>query len=83
MLEGGIRLINAEKLRTRRKDLGLTQRTLADKAKIACRNLARLENNEGDTTTGVLLSLAKELDCSPLDLLIDVSNPTPPLPRTG
>lgn len=76
-------MINAEKLRTRRKELGMTQRELAAKAKIACRNLARLESNEGDTTTDVLLSLAKQLNLMPTELLLLDINPTAPLPQTG
>ena len=59
----------------------MTQAELAQRAKIACRNLARIESNDGDTTTDVLVALAKELKIEPTALLIVDENPTQPLPN--
>ena len=49
------------KIRTRRKELGLSQEELAKKCGVARQTVNAIENNKYDTTLSLAFSLAREL----------------------
>lgn len=58
-----------ERIAQRRKALDMTQKYVAAMAGISVPFLSDLENGKRDTTTAVLLRIAKALECSAGDLL--------------
>lgn len=73
-------MLNGEKVVELRNKNSWTQADLAAKTGISPRQICRIENREGDTTTEMLLVLARTLGCEPSALLDDDTNPTPPQP---
>ena len=73
-------MLNGGKIVELRNKKGWTQADLAIKTGISPRQVCRIENHEGDTTTEMLLVLARTLGCNPIVLLDSDTNPTQPQP---
>lgn len=59
----------AEKIRMRRKNLGISQKKLAELCGIAQSSISRYEKGDDDITLGYLIKIAGALKCSPLYLV--------------
>lgn len=59
----------AEKIRTRRKVLGLSQQQLAKISGIAQSSISRYEQGDVDISLNYILKFAEVLDCSPTYLI--------------
>lgn len=59
----------SDKIRTRRKILGMSQKQLADVSGIGQSSISRYEKDDGGITLNYLLKLAEVLECTPLYLV--------------
>ena len=66
-----------ERIRQRRKELGLSQAELAKKAGITQTGISAIEKNKNDTTCSVIAKIATALDVS-TDYLINGTTNKPP-----
>lgn len=73
-------MVNSAEIIRLRRERQWTQSDLSNASGISLRQICRIENGQGDTTTGVLIALAKALGVKPVTLLDD-GNPTQPLPN--
>lgn len=64
-----VRSLIAERVRSRRKALGLSQEQLAERAGLSSNYLARLELAWNSPSLGTLISLADALNLRPADFL--------------
>lgn len=71
--------IQAERIRARRQQLGITQEDLAETVGTSQRQISKYENGHNDPTADVLAALARALDTSTDWLLGLTSNPERPL----
>ena len=60
-----------EKIKARRKILGMSQKQLAKISGIGQSSISRYETGDGGITLDYILKLAKVLECSPLYLVSD------------
>ena len=60
-----------EKIKSRRKILGMSQKQLAEISGIGQSSISRYETGDGGITLDYILKLAKVLECSPLYLVSD------------
>lgn len=66
-----------EKIKSRRKILGMSQKRLAEISGIGQSSISRYETGDGGITLDYILKLAKVLECSPLYLVSDEFGITP------
>ncbi|HHS9880089.1 TPA: helix-turn-helix domain-containing protein [Klebsiella aerogenes] len=66
-----------ERIRSRRKDLKHTQRTLAKALKISHVSISQWERDDSEPTGKNLFALSKVLQCSPTWILFGDDNQTP------
>ncbi|MEA5034220.1 hypothetical protein SDC9_104366 [bioreactor metagenome] len=59
----------SDRIRTRRKILGISQKQLAEISGIGQSSISRYEKDDGGITLTYLLKLAEVLECSPLYLV--------------
>lgn len=72
-------MVNGAEIIRLRRERQWTQSDLSNASGVSLRQICRIENGQGDTTTGVLIALARALGVRPVTLLDD-ENPTQPLP---
>ncbi len=73
-----LRRLLGQRVRELRKQAGLTQEELADKADTDFRNIGRIERGESHIQLNTLVRVAEALEVSPADILETLSK----LPRT-
>lgn len=69
-----------ERIRARRKDLGLTQKSLAKTLKLSDVSISQWERDESEPTGKNLHALSKALRCSPTWILFGDEDKTPEVP---
>ena len=62
------------RIRTARREKGITQERLAEKANLSTTYIGRLERGEKTPSIDTLVTLAEALEVSPLDILIDLDS---------
>lgn len=65
------RMLNLEKLKTRRNELGLTQTALAEKAGVSLSHYSMVEKGEAGVSVAVLEALLKVLNLSIVDVWVE------------
>jgi transcriptional regulator with XRE-family HTH domain len=65
----------SRRVKSRRIELGLTQKQLADRCKLNVRYISRLENKPQNITLDILEKVAEGLECSAVELIVDGEQP--------